>query len=73
MGEVRSLRDYQQEASAAARPKGPEPPWTVKAGQLLAVGWESKVRQGRRIWMNPAEAFPAWYSESMAYELLERR
>jgi hypothetical protein len=64
MGEVVGLREYQREASAAANQ---EPPWTTVANELLAAGWDHKVRGGLRIWTDSSKPFRGWYSEAVAH------
>lgn len=63
--EISGLRDYQREASAARASL--EPPWTTEANELLAAGWEHKIRQGLRIWTDPSQPFRGWYSEAVAH------
>lgn len=73
---VDRIIDYRREATVEKPPevpaeREPEPPWTVKANELLAAGWESKVEFGMRVWCRPGKAFRGWYSEDHAHRKLK--
>ena len=83
MTEQPRLLDGIRRASEAARPiprpepsepptEALEPAETMMAGVLSMARWESKVRLGRRIWRDPSDPFSPWYSEEMAYGLVEK-
>lgn len=51
----------------------PPPGWTEEAEVLAHAGWTPKVRCGVRIWCKSRDdPWCGWYSEEMAYLLVER-
>lgn len=91
MSEARGLFEYQQDATEAKKgrrtpvhlrlaeepaPLVAAPKWTREATRLELLGWEYRVRMGKRIWKKPCETTVGghlgWYGEEMAIEMQRR-